>query len=152
MLTSLFDHNHIPCYNCFLSIGGATIYAIIETGGKQYRVTPGKSIKVESLAVAEGDIVEIGQVLAIGNGDKLVVGKPTIDGAKVIAISNGDGLGTKVYGMKYKAKVRYSRRIGHRQAFTELIIKSISGAGMESGTENSTSETTTSKEVTENGS
>jgi len=134
-----------------LSSGGATIYAIIETGGKQYKVTPGKSVRVESLAVAEGDNIELDRVLAIGDGDKLVVGKPIIEGAKVIATSNGDGLGTKIYGMKYKAKTRYNRRIGHRQAFTELTINSISG-GMESKTEANAGKTAADEEVTENGS
>jgi len=91
-------------------------------------------------------------VLAIGDGDKLVVGKPTIEGAKVFATSNGDGLSAKIYGMKYKAKTRYSRRIGHRQAFTELTINSISGAGMKAGTQIDTKKSTTKEEVTENGS
>jgi large subunit ribosomal protein L21 len=135
-----------------LSGGGATIYAIIETGGKQYKVTPGKRVKVELLAVADGENVELDHVLAIGDGDKLVVGNPTITGARVTATSNGAGLGTKVHGMKYKSKVRYSRRIGHRQAFTELNINSISGAGMESSTETTAKETVTNEEVTENGS
>jgi large subunit ribosomal protein L21 len=57
-----------------LSSGGATIYAIIETGGKQYKVSPGESLKVESLEVAEGGTIEINRVLAIGDGDKLVLG------------------------------------------------------------------------------
>jgi len=104
------------------------------------------------LAVDDGDNVEFDRVLAIGEGDKLVVGKPIIDGAKVVATSNGDGLGTKIYGMRYKAKTRYSQRIGHRQAFTELTINSISGAGMEASTKTGDEETVANEEVTENGS
>ena len=147
-----FDHSHIPCYNYLSSIGGAIIYAIIETGGKQYKVTPGKSVRVEALAVDDGDNVELDRVLVIGDGDKLIVGKPIIEGAKVVATSNGNGLGTKVYGMKYKAKTRYSRRIGHRQVFTELTINSISGAGMQSGAETKAEKPAANEEVTENGS
>jgi large subunit ribosomal protein L21 len=142
-----------------LSSGGVTIYAIIETGGKQYKVSPGESLKVESLAVAEGATIELDRVLAISDGDKLVLGKPVIEGAKVSCTSKGDGLDKKVFGMKYKSKVRYSRRIGHRQSYTELTIDSISGAGMESGTAQAEKpaakprrRTTTKKEVTENGS
>ena len=113
-----------------MSSGGVSIYAIIETGGKQYKVSPGESLKVECLEVAEGGVIELDHVLAISDGDKLVLGKPVIEGAKVSCTSQGDGRGAKVFGMKYKAKVRYSRRIGHRQSFTELIIDSISGAGI----------------------
>jgi large subunit ribosomal protein L21 len=113
-----------------LSSGGVTIYAIIETGGKQYKVSPGESLKVESLDVAESGIIELDRVLAISDGDKLILGKPLIEGARVSCTSKGDGRGVKVFGMKYKAKTRYSRRIGHRQSFTELTIDSISGPGI----------------------
>ena len=113
-----------------MSSGGVTIYAIIETGGKQYKVSPGESLKVEALEVAEGGTIELDRVLAISDGDKLVWGKPLIEGARVSCTSKGDGRGAKVFGMKYKAKVRYSRRIGHRQSFTELTIDSISGPGI----------------------
>ena len=106
------------------------MYAVVETGGKQYKVSPGESLKVESLEVAEGGTIELDRVLAISDGDKLIWGKPLIEGAKVSCTSKGDGRGAKVFGMKYKAKVRYSRRIGHRQSFTELTIDSISGPGI----------------------
>ncbi len=88
------------------------------------------SIKVESLAVAEGATIDLDRVLAISDGDKLVLGKPVVEGAVVTCTSKGDGQGEKVIGGKYKAKVRYFRRIGHRQPYTELIIDSISGAGI----------------------
>ena len=113
-----------------MSSGGVTIYAIIETGGKQYKVSPGESLKVESLDVAEGGTIELDRVLAISDGDKLILGKPLIEGARVSCTSKGNGRGAKVFGMKYKAKVRYSRRIGHRQSFTELTVDSISGPGI----------------------
>lgn len=113
-----------------MSSGGVTIYAIIETGGKQYKVSPGESLKVESLEVAEGGTIVLDRVLAISDGQKLVWGKPLIEGASVSCTSRGDGKSPKIIGMKYKSKVRYSRKIGHRQSFTELVIDSISGAGI----------------------
>jgi large subunit ribosomal protein L21 len=143
-----------------LSSGGVTIYAIIETGGKQYKVSPGESLKVESLEVAEGGTIDIVRVLAISDGDNLILGKPVIEGARVSCTSKGDGRDKKIFGMKYKAKVRYSRRIGHRQSFTELTIDSISGPGIASSAHPKAEKaaakprhrTTTKKEVTENGS
>jgi large subunit ribosomal protein L21 len=140
-----------------LSSGGVTIYAIIETGGKQYKVSPGESFKVESLEVAEGGTIDLVRVLAIHDGETLILGKPMIEGAKVSCTSKGDGLDKKVYGMKYKAKTRYSRRIGHRQSFTELTIDSIIGPGVDSKAANAEKPAakhhrTTKKEVTENGS
>jgi large subunit ribosomal protein L21 len=142
-----------------LSSGGVTIYAIIETGGKQYKVSPGESLKVESLDVAEGGTIDLDRVLAISDGDNLILGKPVIEGAKVTCTSKGDGRGVKIIGMKYKAKVRYSRRIGHRQSFTELTIDSISGPGIaeaattaEKPAAKPRRRSTTKKEVTDNGS
>ena len=101
------------------------IYAIIETGGKQYRVTPGQTIDVERLDVADGDTVELDRVLFIADGDRVTVGKPTIEGAKVIATSLGEGKGKKIIVFKYKAKVRYRRKIGHRQLYTRLTVDKI---------------------------
>jgi len=101
------------------------IYAIIETGGKQYKVTPGQTIDVERLDVAVGDTVELERVLFIANGDRVTVGNPTIDGAKVIATSQGEGKGKKIIVFKYKPKVRYRRKMGHRQLYTSLTIDKI---------------------------
>jgi large subunit ribosomal protein L21 len=101
------------------------IYAIIETGGKQYKVTPGQTIDVERLDVAAGDTVELDRVLFIANGDRVMVGNPTIDGAKVIATSQGEGKGKKIIVFKYKPKVRYRRKMGHRQLYTRLTIDEI---------------------------
>ncbi len=103
------------------------IYAIIETGGKQYKVTPGQTIDVERLDVAEGDTVELDRVLVIANGDRVTVGKPTVDGAKVIATSQGEGKGKKIIVFKYKPKVRYRKKTGHRQLYTRLTIDKIVG-------------------------
>jgi large subunit ribosomal protein L21 len=101
------------------------IYAIIETGGKQYRVTPGQTIDVERLDVADGDTVELDRVLFIAEGDRVTVGKPTIEGAKVIATSQGEGKGKKIIVFKYKSKVRYRRKMGHRQLYTRLTVDKI---------------------------
>jgi len=103
------------------------IYAIIETGGKQYKVSPGQTIDVERLDVAEGNTVELDKVLLIADGDKLSVGTPTVDGAKVVATSQGDGKGKKIIVFKYKPKVRYRKKTGHRQLYTRLVIDKIIG-------------------------
>jgi large subunit ribosomal protein L21 len=111
-------------------LGGLKIYAIIETGGKQYRVNPGQTIDVERLDVAEGDTVELDKVLLIGDGDRVTVGTPTVDGAKVVATSKGTGKGDKVIVLKYKPKVRYRKKTGHRQLHTRLVVDKIVGLGI----------------------
>jgi len=87
-------------------------------------------IDVERLDTAEGDTVELNRVLLIAEGDKVTVGKPTVDGAKVIATSQGESKDKKVIVFKYKPKVRYSRKTGHRQLHTRLVIDKIVGPGM----------------------
>jgi large subunit ribosomal protein L21 len=101
------------------------IYAVIETGGKQYKVAPGQVIDVERLDVAEGSTTELDKVLLIADGDKVTVGTPTIEGAKVIATSQGNGKGKKLIILKYKPKVRYRKKTGHRQLYTRLVIDKI---------------------------
>ncbi len=113
--------------------GGSKIYAIVETGGKQYRVTPDQTIDVEFLNVANGFPVELDKVLLIADGDKVTVGTPTVEGAKVIAISQGGGKGKKVTIFKYKPKVRYRKKTGHRQLYTRLVIDRIVEPGTETG-------------------
>jgi len=101
------------------------IYAVIETGGKQYKVTPGQTIDVEHLGVAEGSKVELDKVLLIADGDRVTVGTPMVAGAKVVATSQGDGKGKKIIVFKYKPKVRYRKKTGHRQLYTRLVIDKI---------------------------
>ena len=103
------------------------IYAVVETGGKQYKVSPGQTIDVERLDVAEGDTVELDKVLLIADGDKVTVGQPAVEGAKVVATSQGEGKGEKIIVFKYKSKVRYRRKKGHRQFYTRLLIDRIVG-------------------------
>jgi large subunit ribosomal protein L21 len=82
---------------------------------------------VERLEVAEGDTVELDKVLLIGDGDRVTVGTPTVDGAKVVATAKGVGKGDKVIVFKYKPKVRYRKKTGHRQLHTTLVIDKIVG-------------------------
>ncbi len=101
------------------------IYAIIESGGKQYKVSPGQVIDVDRLDVAEGNTVELDKVLLIADDDKVTVGTPTVDGAKVIATSQGEGKAKKIIVFKYKPKVRYRKKTGHRQLYTRLAVDKI---------------------------
>jgi len=130
--------------------GGREIYAIIETGGKQYRVTPGQVIDVDHLDVVEGITVELDRVLLIGDDDKVAVGTPTVEGAKVIATSQGGGKAKKVIVFKYKPKVRYRRKKGHRQLYTTLAIDKIVAPGTKTS-EPAKRVRRRKKEVTESG-
>ncbi|MBO4288506.1 MAG: 50S ribosomal protein L21 [Lachnospiraceae bacterium] len=100
------------------------MYAIIATGGKQYKVAEGDVIRVEKLGVEAGASYEFDQVLAIG-GDEMTVGTPVVEGAKVKATVIGDGKGKKVIVYKYKPKSGYHKKNGHRQQYTELKIEEI---------------------------
>jgi len=100
-------------------------YAIIETGGKQYKVTAGQKVDVDRLAVAEGEDIELPRVLLIADDKDTTIGSPTIDGAKVMATCLGEKKGDKIIVFKYKSKVRYRRKTGHRQLYTRLEIKEI---------------------------
>ena len=100
------------------------MYAIIATGGKQYKVSEGDIIRVEKLGVEAGTTYTFDQVLAVNN-DKLVVGNPTVDGAKVTASVIGDGKTKKVVVYKYKRKTGYHKKNGHRQQYTAVKIDKI---------------------------
>jgi large subunit ribosomal protein L21 len=97
----------------------------VESGGKQYKVSPGQAIEVERLPAEEGSTVELTQVLLAVDGDKVAIGKPMVDGAKIIASVVVQGKGNKVIVFKYKPKVRYRRKRGHRQPYTRLLIEDI---------------------------
>ncbi|MER3536198.1 MAG: 50S ribosomal protein L21 [Thermus sp.] len=101
------------------------MFAIIQTGGKQYRVEPGMRLKVEKLPLEPGSTLEF-EPLLIG-GEAVKVGAPTVSGAKVVAEVLGHGKGKKVLVMKFKAKVQYRRKKGHRQPYTEILVKEIQG-------------------------
>lgn len=88
-------------------------------------MTPGEIIKVDRIDIAEGDTVELDKVLLIGQDDKVTVGNPIIEGAKVLATAHGEGRDKKVIVFRYKSKVRHRNKTGHRQYFTELSIDKI---------------------------
>ena len=102
------------------------MYAIIATGGKQYKVSEGDIIKVEKLGVAEGETVTFDQVLAVNNGE-LNIGTPTVAGATVTASVVREGKDKKVIVYKYKNKTGYHKKNGHRQLFTQVKIEKING-------------------------
>jgi len=101
------------------------VYAIVETGGKQYKVAVGDTIDVEKLPVQSGDKVELDRVLMVQDGDKTKVGNPLVNGAKVVATVVGPIKGPKIRILKYKPKIRYRRTSGHRQNYTRLSIDKI---------------------------
>ncbi len=100
------------------------MYAIIATGGKQYKVSEGDIIKVEKLGAAAGETVTFDQVLLVNNGE-VVVGDPTVANANVSATVVKEGRGKKVIVYKYKRKTGYHKKNGHRQAYTEVKIDKI---------------------------
>lgn len=110
--------------------GGREIYAIVETGGKQYRVSPGQVVDVDRIDVDAGAAVELDRVLLLAEGDAVKVGTPTVEGARVMATVQEEGRGRKIIVFRYKPKVRYRRKTGHRQAYTRLSIDSIVGPGV----------------------
>ena len=101
------------------------MYAVIKTGGKQYRVSEGGRLRVEKLAGEVGDKLEFGEVLMLG-GDKLRVGAPFVKGAKVSAEIVAQGRDRKIIVFKIRRRKRYRRKGGHRQPYTELKITGIS--------------------------
>ena len=106
---------------------GADMYAVIKTGGKQYKVAVGEKIKVEQIAADVGQEIVIDQVLAVGNGAELTVGTPLVAGATVKATVVAQGRHDKVRIFKMRRRKHYQKRQGHRQNFTELEIGSVNG-------------------------
>lgn len=101
------------------------MYAVIKTGGKQYKVAQGDTIKVERLAADAGARIDLTEVLMIADGDNVTVGKPRIAGASVSAEVKSQGRGPKIKIIKFKRRKHYQRQAGHRQAYTELAITGI---------------------------
>ena len=101
------------------------MYAIVKTGGKQYKVAQGDVLFVEKLEANEGDVVTLDQVLAVAGENGLTVGAPVVKGATVTAKVVAQGKAKKVIVYKYKAKKDYRRKQGHRQPYTKLVIESI---------------------------
>ncbi|WP_297634052.1 50S ribosomal protein L21 [uncultured Clostridium sp.] len=100
------------------------MYAVVKTGGKQYRVQEGDVLFIEKLEVEVDSTVELTEVLAVG-GETLKVGTPVVEGAKVVAKVLSQGKAKKVTVFKYKPKKDYRRKAGHRQPYTKIVIEKI---------------------------
>jgi large subunit ribosomal protein L21 len=103
------------------------MYAVIQTGGKQYRVKEGDYLKVETLLAEAGEQIEFDKVLLIQSDDGFKVGRPYIEGGKVTATVNSHGRHKKVHIIKFRRRKHYMKRQGHRQNYTEITITGISG-------------------------
>lgn len=101
------------------------MYAVIETGGKQYRVKEGDVLYIEKLAVEPGSQVEIDRVLAVEKDGQLMIGRPWVEGAKVVLSVEKHGRAKKIIVFKYKPKKNYRRKKGHRQPFTRVKVEKI---------------------------
>ena len=103
------------------------MYAIIVTGGKQYKVSEGDTLFIEKLEAEEGSVVTFDQVLMVGEGEDVKVGVPTVEGAAVEAKVVKNGKAKKIYVFKMKRKKNYRRKKGHRQPYTKVEITKING-------------------------
>lgn len=105
------------------------MYAVIESGGKQYRVAPGDVIRVEKLDVPAGDSIDLDRILLIANDEGTQVGNPVLSGVSVTAKVRTHGRGEKVLIFKLRRRKNYRRHAGHRQGYTELEITQVAGVG-----------------------
>ena len=103
------------------------MYAVVKTGGKQYKVAPGEKLKVEQIPADVGAQISLDQVLMVGEGESVRVGTPTVAGVSVVATVVAHGRGDKVKIFKMRRRKHYQKHQGHRQGFTELRIDSIAG-------------------------
>ncbi len=103
------------------------MYAVVRSGGKQYRVSPGGSVRVEKLAGEVGSKVTLDEVLMIGGEGDVKIGTPTVDGASVSGTITAQGRGDKIRVFKMKRRKGYRRTQGHRQDYTEILVDGISG-------------------------
>jgi large subunit ribosomal protein L21 len=104
------------------------MYAVIVTGGKQYRVEEGEVLRIERLAAEEGASVEFDRVLMVGEGSEVVVGTPVVEGARVAATVRAHGRGEKIRIIKFRRRKHYMRRQGHRQNYTEIQVTGIAAS------------------------
>lgn len=114
---SASSHKKVRCFS--------DMFAVIETGGKQYKVNEGDVIFVEKLDVAEGDKVTFDKVLAVADDNGIKTGKPVVEGATVTANVVKNGKAKKIYVMTYKSKKNEKKKIGHRQPYTKVQIEKI---------------------------
>ncbi len=101
------------------------MYAVVRTGGKQFRVEPGTAFRVEKLDGSVGDSVELKEVLLVGGEDSPKIGTPLVDGAKVVGTITAQARGPKITIFKMKRRKGYRRKSGHRQAYTEIRVDKI---------------------------
>jgi len=101
------------------------MYAVIATGGKQYRVTEGETLKVEKIAGEEGSEIELDQVLMVADGDNVQVGTPTLEKGSVTATIKSHGRGKKVEIVKFRRRKHHRKQMGHRQSYTEIEVTKI---------------------------
>ena len=102
------------------------MYAVVQTGGKQYRVSEGDTVRVEKMGADEGATVELDKVLMVANGEDVTVGTPYVEGGKVTATVMSHGRGKKVKIIKFRRRKHHLKRQGHRQWYTELQVTGIS--------------------------
>jgi large subunit ribosomal protein L21 len=107
------------------------MYAIIKTGGKQYKVAPGDVIRIEKLPAAEGETVAFDQVLMLADGDKIRVGTPLLEGQTVAASVLRHGRGKKIEIIKFRRRKHHRKQAGHRQDYTEVAITNVGGVTAE---------------------
>lgn len=101
------------------------MYAVIKTGGKQYKVSEGQTLKVEKLNADEGSTIDLNEVLMIADGDDVKVGTPVLEGSKVTATIASHGRGKKVSIVKFRRRKHHRKQMGHRQSYTEIKIDKI---------------------------
>ncbi len=103
------------------------MYAVVRTGGKQFRVEPGEAVRVEKLEGSVGDSIELSEVLLVGAEDGTKIGTPLVAGAKVVGTITAQGRGPKLTIFKMKRRKGYRRKAGHRQSYTEIRVDKIEG-------------------------
>lgn len=103
------------------------MYAVVRTGGKQVRVTPGQAVRVEKLAGSVGDSITLGEVLLVGGEGAARIGAPTVAGASVVGVITAQARGPKIQMFKMKRRKGYRRKYGHRQSYTEIRVDRIEG-------------------------
>ncbi|WP_022975088.1 50S ribosomal protein L21 [Nevskia ramosa] len=101
------------------------MYAVIKTGGKQYRVTPGESLKVETIVANVGDTISFSEVLMVADGEAITIGAPIVTGAIVKAEVTAHGRGDKIRIIKHRRRKHYHKEMGHRQNYTAITITEI---------------------------
>lgn len=107
------------------------MYAVVRTGGKQYRVQEGRPVTIERLPGEAGQTVELNDVLLLADGDAITVGTPTVDGARVVGTIAEQGRAKKILVFRYKNKTRARKKNGHRQQFTTLMVDDVLGPGQQ---------------------